>query len=70
MNLDDIQSLCENKGSEEIEPHPLPNHSGLAKTRSQSNVNSLGLLQIFEKNIFFYSYEKLSAECQRFRLTC
>lgn len=39
MTFDDIQSSCENKGSEEMEPQPLPNRPGLAKNLHHSNVN-------------------------------
>lgn len=32
LTFDHIQSSCENKGSEEMEPQPLPNHPGVPNT--------------------------------------
>ena len=51
MNFDDIQSSCENKGSEEMEAKPLPNHTGLANEGKLASLQC-ELFKAFEMIVF------------------
>lgn len=53
MNFYDIQSSCENKGSEEMEPQPLPNHTGLCQKKKKTCIIQMSTFQDFLRRLMY-----------------